>query len=53
MFVYGCVFILEGFFLGAEPMAFMFLGSLTVMPGIAVVMAIYEGYIIKKYKMKK
>lgn len=53
MFIYGCVFILEGFFLGSEPIACMVLGSLTVMPGIVVVIAIYEAYIIKKYKMKK
>lgn len=53
MFIYGCIFILEGFFLGSEPMACMIIGILTIMPGIAVVMAIYEAIIIKKYKIKK
>lgn len=52
MFVYGCVFIAEGLFLASHPMICMIIGILTVIPGIVIVIAIYESYILKKYKIK-
>lgn len=53
MFMYGCVFIIEGLFLSSEPLICMVVGILTIMPGIVIVIAIYESIIIKKYKIKK
>lgn len=52
MFAYGCVFIIEGIILSSEPMTCMVVGILTVMPGIVIVIAIYETLVIKKYKIK-
>lgn len=53
MLCYGFVFIAEGMLLASEPTTCMIVGILTVMPGIVVVIAIYEAVIIKKYKIKK
>ena len=48
MLVYGAIFIFEGLVITNKLMCF-FLVVLTVMPGIVVVMAIFESFILKKY----
>lgn len=53
MLGYGFVFIAEGMLLGSAPTTCMVVGILTAMPGIVVVIAVYEAVIIKKYKIKK
>ena len=48
MLVYGAIFIFEGLVITNRLMCFFFV-VLTVMPGIVVVMAIFESFILKKY----
>lgn len=48
MAVYGTIFVLEGVLI-KEPMACLLAMILTVMPGIAILCAIYEIVILKKY----
>lgn len=48
MLIYGTVFIFEGVIISNKLMC-LFIVVLTVMPGMVVVMAIYENVILKKY----
>ena len=52
MLIYGIVFIFEGFMIHDKLICF-FLVILTVMPGIVIVIAIYESVILKKYLKRR
>ena len=52
MLIYGMVFIFEGLMIHGKLICF-FLVILTVMPGIVIVIAIYESVILKKYLKRR
>ncbi len=52
MLIYGMVFIFEGLMIHGKLICF-FLVILTVMPGIIIVIAIYESVILKKYLKRR